>query len=88
MKIKTKLDHYWKVIKRQTSRTASDYEWLQDTTSDYEPDYEPDYEWLQVTTSDYEPDYEWLQVTTSRQVTTGQAMVKMQQLIVKRIFTS
>ena len=50
------------------------------TTSDYKP--------LRVTTSDYEPDYELLQVTTSRQVTTGQAMVKMQQLVVKRIFTS
>ena len=65
--------------------TTSDYKPLRVTTSDYEPDSEPDYEWLQVTTSDYEPDYEWLQVTTSRQVTTGQAMVKMQQLVVKRI---
>ena len=38
------------VIKRQTSQTTRDYEWLLVTTSDYE--------WLQATTSDYE----WLRM--------------------------
>ena len=74
----------WSVIKRQTSQTTSDYEWLLVTTTDYEPDYE----WLQVTTSDYEPDYEWLQVTTSQRATTSQTMIKTPQLGVKGIFTS
>ena len=45
------------VIKRHTSQTTNDYEWLRMTTSDYELDYE----WLRVTTSDYE----LLRVTTS-----------------------
>ena len=59
------------VIKRQKSQTASDYEWLHATTSDYEHEYE----WLWLTTSDYKPlqpttrDYKlvtkWLQVTTN-----------------------
>ena len=64
--------------------TASDYEGLRVTTTDYEPDYE----WLQVTTSDCEPDYEWIQQTTSQRVTTSQAMTKMPQSGKKIIFTS
>ena len=64
----TKDSNLRSVIKRQTSQTASDYEWLPVTTSDYKPDNE----WLQATTRDYEwlqarlrvttSDYEWLQV--------------------------
>ena len=64
--------------------TASDYEGLRVTTTDYEPDYER----LRVTTSAYEPDYEWIQLTTSQRVTTSQTMTKMPQSGKKRIFTS
>ena len=53
------------VIKRQTSQTTIDYEWLRVTTSDYKwlkrqttSDYEPDHELLQVTKSDYKSDYD------------------------------
>ena len=53
------------VIKRQTSQTAIDYEWLRVTTSDCKwlkrqttSDYEPDHELLQVTKSDYKSDYD------------------------------
>ena len=48
----------------------SDYEWLQVTASDYEPDYKlqvatSDYEWLQVRLWVTASDYEWPEVTTS-----------------------
>ena len=59
------------VIKRQTTQTTSDYEWLQVTTSDCKwlwarlRGTKSDYKQPQVTTSDYKPDYEWLRVTIS-----------------------
>ena len=60
------------VIKRQKKPrlqvTTSDYEWLQATTRDYEPDYgwlqvtTSDLKWRRMTTRDYESSYVWLQL--------------------------
>ena len=53
------------VIKRQTSQTTSDYEWLQARlrgTTSYNKTDKSGYKWLRVTTTDYKPDYEGLRV--------------------------
>ena len=56
-KVQSKLVSYKKADKPH----YKDYEWLQVTTSDYEPDYE----WLQVTTNDYKHLRVKLRMTTS-----------------------
>ena len=58
-------------MKRQTSQTTSDYEWLRVTTSDCEwlrvrlQVTTSDCKWLRQTTSQTTSDYAWLQVTMS-----------------------
>ena len=55
-----------------TIQSASDYEWLQVTMSDYKLDYE----WLRVRLRVTKSDYKWLQVTASqKQNTAGSQMI-------------